>query len=80
MADKKSYPFETALTRLEALVEKMETGDLSLEDSLKTFEEGVTLTRECQQALKDAEQKVTLLVERQGKVEETSFTTGDDQD
>jgi len=70
MAAKKSYPFEESLSKLERLVEKMESGDLSLEDSLKTFEEGIKLTRECQQALKDAEQKVKMLIEKDGVVEE----------
>ncbi len=53
--------FESALEELEALVEQLEQGDLSLEDSLKSFERGVELTRTCQQALKDAEQKIQIL-------------------
>lgn len=56
--------FETALAELEALVEKMEQGELSLDESLKQFERGVQLTRSCQQALKDAEQKVQILLEK----------------
>jgi len=53
--------FEDALGELETLVKDMEAGDLSLEDSLKTFERGVHLTKTCQIALKDAEQKVSIL-------------------
>jgi exodeoxyribonuclease VII small subunit len=53
--------FEDALSELESLVDTLERGDLSLEDSLKTFERGVQLTRTCQEALKDAEQKVRTL-------------------
>mgnify|MGYP006168039945 CR=1 FL=1 len=65
MAKKETnYPFEASLARLDALVAQMENGDLTLEASLKTFEEGINLTRECQQALKQAEQKVTLLMEK----------------
>jgi len=60
--------FETALTELEALVERMEQGDLSLDESLKQFERGVQLTRSCQQALKDAEQKVQILLEKDGDI------------
>ena len=56
-------PFETALSELESLVEKMEAGDLSLEDSLAAFERGVKLTRHCQSSLKAAELKVKLLTE-----------------
>jgi exodeoxyribonuclease VII small subunit len=69
MTTKKSYPFEQSLVKLENLVEKMEAGDLTLEDSLKTFEEGIRLTRECQQALSHAEQKVKMLVEENGQLE-----------
>jgi exodeoxyribonuclease VII small subunit len=62
---KKTTPsFEEALAELETLVETMEKGDLSLEDSLKSFERGVELTRTCQQALKEAEQKIETLSEK----------------
>jgi len=54
--------FEKKLTRLEELVAKMEAGDLSLEDSLKFFEEGVKLSRECNTQLTQAEQKVKVLM------------------
>ena len=78
MAAKKSYPFEASLDKLEKLVEKMEDGDLTLEESLKIFEEGVKLTRECQQALADAEQKVKLLIEENGEITSTDFEAGDE--
>ena len=55
--------FETALEELEGLVERMEAGELSLEDSLSAFERGVKLTRACQSALKNAELKVKVLTE-----------------
>lgn len=54
--------FEKRLGRLEEIVEKMETGELALEDSLKLFEEGVKLSRECNVQLSEAEQKVKLLL------------------
>ena len=57
-----SFDFEAALENLEELVEAMEEGELSLEESLQAFEKGVKLTRECQTALDKAEQKVHLLV------------------
>ena len=63
----KSPDFETALAELEALVERMEQGDLRLDESLKSFERGVQLTRSCQQALKQAEQKVQILLEKDGQ-------------
>ena len=77
MAAKRSYPFEASLEKLEQLVEKMEDGDLSLEESLKTFEEGIRLTRECQQALADAEQKVKVLMEHNDAVSITDFEDGE---
>ncbi len=55
------------MEELEKLVEQMERGDISLEESLKSFERGVKLTRTCQQALQDAEQKVQILLEKNGQ-------------
>jgi exodeoxyribonuclease VII small subunit len=54
--------FEDSLKKLEAIVEKMESGDLKLEDSLKLFEEGMKLTKECNVRLTDIEKKVKLLL------------------
>ncbi len=54
--------FEKKLTRLEDIVEKMESGDLALEESLKLFEEGIRLSRDCNVQLTDAEQKVKILL------------------
>ncbi len=59
-----SMDFEKAMQDLETLVEKMESGDLSLDESLHLFEQGVKLTRQCQQSLKEAEQKVSILLEK----------------
>lgn len=74
MARKKAAPdFETSLAELQALVERMESGELSLEDSLTAFEQGIGLTRECQAALAQAEQKVQILLERDGELQEAPF-------
>lgn len=65
MSDQKQSPipdFEKSLTELETLVERMESGELSLEDSLKHFERGVTLSRQCQQALREARARVESLM------------------
>ncbi|MEX1032319.1 MAG: exodeoxyribonuclease VII small subunit [Cellvibrionaceae bacterium] len=69
----KSIDFEQALTELEALVSKMETGELSLEQSLEAFEQGVRLTRECQTRLAEAEQRVQKLTAKGGKLVEVEF-------
>jgi exodeoxyribonuclease VII small subunit len=70
-------PFEQSLKELEALVERMEQGDLSLEESLQHFERGVQLTRACQQALKEAEQKVETLLKKNGQEEVVPFDSED---
>jgi exodeoxyribonuclease VII small subunit len=57
----KTIDFEKSLKQLEALVNKLEKGEVSLEESLKQFELGVKLTRECRQALQSAEQKIAVL-------------------
>jgi exodeoxyribonuclease VII small subunit len=64
---KKPFQFEPALTELEALVAAMESGNMTLEESLQAFEIGIRLTRECQEALQQAEQKVQLLLSDNGE-------------
>ncbi|MGH8583462.1 MAG: exodeoxyribonuclease VII small subunit [Gammaproteobacteria bacterium] len=66
--------FERALEELETLVEKMETGELSLEESLQHFERGVSLTKTCQKALSEAEQRVKILLDKEGKPDLAPFT------
>lgn len=70
---KSSFDFEAALAELNTLVEQMEQGGLSLEQSLACFEKGIALTRGCQQALSTAEQKVQILIEKNGGVELVNF-------
>jgi len=64
---------ESALEKLELLVESLEQGDLSLEESLKAFEAGIKLTRQCQETLAAAEQKVQLLIEQNGVLKSEPF-------
>ncbi len=66
MSTKKITNLEKAITDLENLVEELESGDLPLEKAMKKFEEGIKLTRSCQAALKDAEQKVQVLLKSAG--------------
>ncbi len=66
MSAKKTVNLEKSLADLEALVEELESGDLPLEKATKKFEDGIKLTRACQTALKDAEQKVEILVQSAG--------------
>jgi exodeoxyribonuclease VII small subunit len=72
---KKKEKFEEALQKLEAIVAKMEEGDLPLEEALKAFEEGVRLVKFCTSKLDEAERKVEKLVRNQsGKVQTSSFS------
>jgi len=66
-ANSANFNFESALEELDKLVEKMELGESSLEESLVDFERGVVLTRQCQESLKAAEQKVQILLEQNGQ-------------
>ncbi len=78
MARKKAaLDFEQSLSELQALVEHLESGELPLEESLSAFEQGIRLTRDCQSALTQAEQKVQILLERDGELEEAPFEAGD---
>ena len=78
MTAKKNFNLEKSLADLEALVEELESGDLPLDKAMKKFEEGIKLTRGCQAALKDAEQKVEILMKTAGGDE--SLTEFDPQD
>ena len=66
MSDKKTLNLEKSLAELEELVEELESGDLPLDKAMKKFEQGIKLTRSCQTALKDAEQKVEILLQSAG--------------
>jgi len=73
MAEKK---FEAALERLEEIVKKMESGDLSLEESLTAFEEGIRLSRFCADRLDEAERKVEILLREGGELQARPFGEG----
>lgn len=79
MSSKKSINLEQSLTDLEQLVEELESGDLPLEQAMQKFEAGIKLTRGCQAALKDAEQKVEILLKSAGADEQLeTFELGDE--
>lgn len=78
MAEKK---FEASLSRLEEIVTSLESGDLSLEQSLKLFEEGIKLARICNVRLEEAERKVeVLLKDKSGTMTAKPFEEGDEQE
>ena len=77
MAEKKTtVNFEKAIKDLEKIVEDLESGELSLEQSLKTFEKGIKLTRQCQGELEKAELKVKKLVEENGELKTKPLANG----
>ena len=78
MSSTKSIHLEKALADLEGLVEELESGDLPLEKAMKKFEEGIKLTRSCQKSLKDAEQKVEILLKSAGGESLEDFDSEDD--
>ncbi len=72
--------FEESLAQLEVLVRQLEDGDLKLEEALTAFEEGIRLSRHCQQVLQSAEQRVNKLVSDEGTLKEVPFTPEDTVD
>ena len=78
MSASKSFNLEKSLQDLEELVEELEAGDLPLEQAMKKFETGIKLTRGCQAALKDAEQKVEILLQSAGGDQLEAFEADDD--
>jgi exodeoxyribonuclease VII small subunit len=78
MAAKKSSNFETNLKTLEKLVDKLEQGDLPLDQALKEFEQGIQLARQCQTELQNAEQKVHILLKNNAEV--TDYTADENNE
>jgi len=78
MTPKKTVNLEKSLADLEVLVEELESGDLPLEKAMKKFEEGIKLTRGCQAALKEAEQKVEILLKSAGGDQLEAFEVDDE--
>ncbi len=71
--------FEAALARLEQITEELENGDLSLENSLKKFDEGIKLAEFCNSSLSEARLKVEILLEKNGRLEAEPFAEPNDE-
>jgi exodeoxyribonuclease VII small subunit len=78
-ARKKKLDYEAAVAELETLVDRLEQGDVSLEESLKLYEKGVLLSRDCQQQLTEAEQKVQMLLEQSDQSTLVDFETNNNE-
>lgn len=71
--DKKN--FEEEMIKLETIVTELEKGELSLDDSVKKFEEGINISKECNKILESAEKKISILLENNGELEEEDFVS-----
>ncbi len=69
----KTNSFEENMQGLETIVQELEKGDLNLEDSIKKFEEGIELSKKCNEILEDAEKKITILIKKEDKIEEENM-------
>ena len=67
--------FESNMENLEKIVQELEKGDLNLDESVKKFEDGIALSKKCTKILEEAEKKITILLEKDGKIEEDNFST-----
>lgn len=69
----KELNFEERMQELETIVQDLEKGELNLDDSIKKFEEGMKISKECSKFLEDAEKKITVLIEKNGEIEEENL-------
>ena len=65
--------FEQSMQELETIVTQLEKGDLNLDESVKKFEEGMKIAKQCNSMLEKAEKKITILLEKEGELEESNF-------
>ena len=70
--------FEENINKLESILSELEKGDLNLDDSVKKFEEGMNISKECNKMLEEAEKKITILLQEDDEIEEKDFTTNED--
>ena len=66
--------FEESVEKLSKVVDELESGNLNLEDSIKKFEEGMSLSKKCNDILEDAEKRITILIKKDEKIEEEKFS------
>ena len=71
----KEESFEDKMQELEQIVTQLEKGDLNLDDSVKKFEKGMKISKECSKLLEDTEKRITILLNDDGKIEEEEFRT-----
>ena len=75
MEKEKTGNFEESMKKLEDIVTELEKGDLNLDESVEKFEEGMKISQECNKILQNAEKRISILLEKDGEIEEEDFTT-----
>lgn len=75
MSKKEELSFEELMVKLEDITNKLENEKLSLDDSVKLFEEGMQISKECNTKLEDAEKKITILINENNDIKEEDFNT-----
>ncbi len=75
MEKEKKHNFEEEMEKLESIVTELEKGELSLDESVKKFEEGINISKECNKMLETAEKKIAILLESDGEFEEENFVS-----
>ena len=75
MSKKEELNFEELMTKLEEITNKLENEKLSLDESVKLFEEGMQISKECNNKLEDAEKKITILINQNNEIKEENFNT-----
>ena len=71
----KEESFENKMQELEKIVAELEKGELNLDESVKKFEEGMNISKECSKMLEDTEKKITILLQNNGEIKEEDFKT-----
>ena len=75
MKEENKKCFEDEMLKLESIVTELENGDLSLDDSVKKFEEGISISKDCNKMLESAEKKITILLEKDEDLVEENFVS-----
>lgn len=75
---KQELNFEEAMKRLEEIAQELEKGDLDLDQSVKKFEEGMALSKKCNEILQEAEKRITILIQEDGEIKEENFVPTED--
>ena len=75
---KQELNYEEAMKRLEEIAQELEKGDLDLDQSVKKFEEGMALSKKCNEILQEAEKRITILIQEDGEIKEENFVPTED--